>query len=365
MELALDLTGRAVLVVGDADPVRRIVARSAASGAVVDVRTPGVALQWMRAIPVARTPGSVPPAVVVWAADAHPLREAVLAAARALGALVAEERPLAPTPRGHVTLVGGGPGEPDLVTVAGRRALADADVVLHDRLGPRDHVAALAPGATFVDVGKTPGHHAVPQRDIERIMLEHAARGRRVVRLKGGDPFVFGRGGEEVLACRAAGVPITVVPGITSAIAVPAEAGVPVTHREVARAFTVLSGHVPFSEDELRHLVGLGGTIVVLMGIGTVHHTMAGLRRHGMSADVPVVFLERGYTPEQRTVLTTLGGADRAVALEGVRSPAVIVIGEVVRLARDAAAVDGMAADLAQAGVLAQAEVPARVGVSG
>ncbi len=349
MNPTLDLGGSVVLVVGDPHPVRRIVARAAAAGASVSVRS---------ATADAVTGAPVRPDLVIWAAGDHAHRDAIVASARAIGAMLATDAPVAPTPRGHVTLVGGGPGDPDLITIAGRRALADADVVLHDRLGPRAHVAELAPGAELIDVGKTPGHHAVPQHDIERLMLEHAGKGLRVVRLKGGDPFVFGRGGEEVLACRTAGVPITVVPGVTSAIAVPAEAGVPVTHREVSRAFTVLSGHVPFSEDELQHLAGLGGTIVLLMAVGTVHHTMQGLRRHGLAADTPVAFLERGCTPERRTVLATLDTAGPTASLSGVRSPAVIVIGEVVRFA-DAA--DEIAAEVA---AFARPE-PERLGVPG
>lgn len=342
MNPSLDLDGRVVLVVGDADPVRRIVARAAAAGASVSVRPPG---------PGAVSGAPVRPDLVVWAAGEHPARAAVAASARAVGAVLATDEPLTPTPNGHVTLVGGGPGDPELITVAGRRALADADVVLHDRLGPRAHVAALAPGAELVDVGKTPGHHAVPQHEIERIMLEHAVAGRRVVRLKGGDPFVFGRGGEEVSACRAAGVPVTVVPGVTSAIAVPAEAGIPVTHRELSRAFTVLSGHVPFSEDELRHLAGLGGTIVLLMAVGTVHQTMAGLARHGLAADTPVAFLERGCTPDRRVVVATLGTAGTVASLHRVTSPAVIVVGEVVRLSGAAEA-------------LADVVLPTRIGAA-
>lgn len=332
MELTLDLDGRHVLVVGSPDPVRRLVAALTASAAVVRVVAPTAALAAVDSGP--GTDGAVPD-LVVWAADPadRALRAAVAERCRTLRVPLADDEPLAPTPLGHVTLVGGGPGTPDLLTTAGRRALAQADVVLHDRLGPGEHLDALAPGAEFVDVGKTPGHHAVPQHEIERRIVEHARRGRRVVRLKGGDPFVFGRGGEEVIACRAAGVPVTVVPGISSAIAVPAEAGIPVTHREVSKSFTVVSGHLPFSEDEFAHFVGLGGTIVLLMGVGNVHHTVAGLRRHGMADTMPVAVLEQGFSDRRRSLVTTLAETDQVVAVEGVRSPAVIVIGEVVRVA--------------------------------
>ncbi|BDZ56164.1 hypothetical protein GCM10025870_32370 [Agromyces marinus] len=146
---------------------------------------------------------------------------------------------------GRVTLVGGGPGDADLLTIAAVRALATADVVLYDRLAPHEALADLAPGADLVDVGKRPGHHALPQSGIEALLVEHARAGRHAVRLKGGDPYVLGRGGEEVLACRRAGVPVAVVPGITSAIAVPAAAGIPLTHRGVSHLFTVVSGHAP------------------------------------------------------------------------------------------------------------------------
>ena len=144
---------------------------------------------------------------------------------------------------GRVVLVGGGPGDADLLTLRGRRELAAADVVVVDRLAPQAVLDELAPGVLILDVGKAPGRHPVPQHEINRLLVEHATAGRRVVRLKGGDPFLLGRGGEEVAACREAGVPVEVVPGVTSAFAVPAAAGIPVTHRGLSRQVTVLSGH--------------------------------------------------------------------------------------------------------------------------
>ncbi|MFF2276623.1 uroporphyrinogen-III C-methyltransferase [Agromyces sp. NPDC058126] len=239
---------------------------------------------------------------------------------------------------GRVTLVGGGPGAVDLLTVRAVRALADADVVLVDRLAPHEELAALAPRAEIVDVGKTPGHHAVPQHEIEAMLVRYAASGAHVVRLKGGDPYVFGRGGEEVLACHAAGIPVEVVPGVTSAIAVPAAAGIPVTHREVSRMVTVVSGHAPFTDDELAHLAGLGGTIVVLMGVGTLPSLAAGLARHGLPAEHPVAVVERGFSAGQRTTVGTLADIVATAARAHVVSPAVIVVGEVVRLAHDGSA---------------------------
>jgi uroporphyrin-III C-methyltransferase len=231
----------------------------------------------------------------------------------------------------RVTLVGGGPGDPDLMTVGAMKALAAADVVLYDRLGPREQLEEWAPRALLIDVGKTPGHHAVPQERINALLVEHALAGRDVVRLKGGDPFVFGRGGEEAAACRAHGIEVRVIPGVTSAIAVPASVGVPVTHREVSRAFTVVSGHAPLGESELAALVALGGTIVVLMGVANLPHLGAGLLRHGMPASMPFAVIERGFSDERRTTVAALGEVVRVLTDVQPRSPAVIVIGEVVR----------------------------------
>jgi uroporphyrin-III C-methyltransferase len=249
--------------------------------------------------------------------------------------------------------VGGGPGSDDLITVGGARALAEANVVLYDRLAPHDHLATLAPGAVLIDVGKQPGHHAISQQDIERLLVEHALAGSRVVRLKGGDPYVFGRGSEEVTACHAAGVPVTVIPGVSSAIAVPAAAGIPLTHRGVSHLFTVVSGHALLTDTELEHLAGLGGTIVVLMGVANLVPIVQGLARFGLGSDVPVAIIERGYSTEQKTTISTVGTAVTDAATARVGSPAVLVIGEVVRLAysgdADAAALYDRAHQLAGA----------------
>ena len=240
-----------------------------------------------------------------------------------------------PQATGSVTLVGGGPGDEKLLTVAAVDALRDADVVLYDRLAPHGRLADLAPNATLINVGKTPGHHPVGQADIEALLVEHALNGCRVVRLKGGDPYVFGRGAEEVAACRSAGVPVSVIPGVTSAISVPAAAGIPVTARGVTHMFTVVSGHAPLSDDEHRHLAGLGSTIVVLMGVATLPTLTQGLIRHGLSPELPLAIIERGYTATQRTTLATLGSALSVASQAAIRSPAVLVIGEVVRFAED------------------------------
>jgi uroporphyrin-III C-methyltransferase len=231
---------------------------------------------------------------------------------------------------GRVVLVGAGPGGVELLTVAAVRALADADVVLADRLAEVGDLSALAPGAEVVDVGKRPGHHAVPQDEIERMLVDRARAGLTVVRLKGGDPYVFGRGGEEVAACVAARVPVSVVPGVTSAIGVPGAAGIPVTHRGVSHVVTVLSGHVPLDETRARGLVAVGGSIVVLMGVHNLVPITDALRRAGLDPDMPAAVVERGLTSSQRSVVATLATLAERAARLGIASPAVVVIGDVV-----------------------------------
>ena len=321
MQLSIDLTGRDVLVTGSDFAARQAVRRYEAAGAVVSrLSTPQGAGH----------DGPLPerPFLVAAVDDGQAGWEPLLARCRAAGIPVAAEP--AAGRAGHVTLVGGGPGTGELLTVAAVKALRDADVVFYDRLAPYQELPSLT-SAELVDVGKQPGHHKVSQGDIEKLMVQSALAGNNVVRLKGGDPYVFGRGGEEVAACVAAGVPVKVVSGVTSAISVPAAAGIPVTHREVSHMFTVVSGHAPLTEKELTHLAGLGGTIVVLMGIGTLHQLAAGLRRAGMRADMPMAVVERGYRPGQRTTIAQLGTIVTAAA--DCTNPAVLVIGEVVRVA--------------------------------
>jgi uroporphyrin-III C-methyltransferase/precorrin-2 dehydrogenase/sirohydrochlorin ferrochelatase len=231
---------------------------------------------------------------------------------------------------GSVSLVGGGPGDPRLLTVLARRMLAEADVVVVDRLGPRAVLAELDPDVLVVDVGKSPDNHPVRQDEINRLLVEHARAGRRVVRLKGGDPFVLGRGGEELLFCRAAGVEVTVVPGVTSAFAVPAAAGIPVTHRGLARQVTVLSGH---EDADWAGLARSGGTLVFLMGVASLPLIASGLLAHGMDASTPVAIVENGWLPGQRTTLAPLGRIVGVAALRRPCTPAVIVVGAVADLA--------------------------------
>lgn len=335
----LELDGLTVLVVGAAAAARRARAWVEVAGGTPLVVPSAGAVTLLTA-----SPDRVD--LVVWVQGPRRHHDQVRRLAR--GARLPVTTAPAAGPRGRVTLVGGGPGHPDLVTVAGRDALALADVVLHDRLGPRERLGALAPGAELVDVGKTPGHHAVPQREIERLLVERALGGAHVVRLKGGDPFVFGRGSEEVQACRAAGVPVTVVPGVTSAVAVPGAAGIPVTHRGLSRSFTVVSGHVPFDEEEYAHLRGVGGTLVILMGVATLTQVTAGLLRAGMDACMPLALVERGFLPGQRTTVSTVGAVASRGGVPAATSPAVVVVGEVVRLA----GADGAAALAASVGGL-------------
>jgi uroporphyrin-III C-methyltransferase/precorrin-2 dehydrogenase/sirohydrochlorin ferrochelatase len=234
-------------------------------------------------------------------------------------------------PEGFVALVGGGPGSADLLTTRGRRLLAEADVVVVDRLAPLDVLAELPADVEVIDVGKLPDHHPVPQDEINRLLVEHARAGKVVVRLKGGDPYVLGRGGEERLACEVAGVAVEVVPGVTSAIAVPAAAGIPVTHRGVATGFSVVTAH-----DELEELpVSPAHTIVMLMGVRRLADSARTLVSAGHPATTPVAVVERGFAADQRTTVGTLATIADVCVERGVRSPAVTVVGEVVRLSPD------------------------------
>lgn len=235
-----------------------------------------------------------------------------------------------PARSGRVDLVGGGPGPVDLMTVRARRLIAEADVVVIDRLGPAEEVVrGLDPDVEVIDVGKLPGRHAVPQDEINRIIVARAAEGRRVVRLKGGDPFVFGRGGEEMQACLAAGIPVDVTPGISSAIAVPQSAGIPVTHRGTAAAFHVVNGHGDFGEATRAAMLDPTVTTIVLMGVAALERLIATALDAGVPADRPMAFVESGHTARQRTTRTTLGAAVADARQIGLRNPAVIVIGEV------------------------------------
>ena len=248
--------------------------------------------------------------------------------------LITSDTPVTPgVVHGGVALVGGGPGDPELITVRGRRLLAHADVVVADRLAPPELLAELPPHVEVIDAAKIPYGRAMAQEAINSALIERAKEGKFVVRLKGGDPFVFARGYEEVIACADAGIPVTVVPGVTSAIAVPALAGVPVTHRAVTHEFVVVSGHVapghPESLVNWDALAAMSGTIVLLMAVERIELFAKALLEGGRPADTPVLVVQHGTTAEQRTLRTTLTDAPERIRSEGVRPPAIIVIGAV------------------------------------
>jgi uroporphyrin-III C-methyltransferase/precorrin-2 dehydrogenase/sirohydrochlorin ferrochelatase len=372
--VGLRLTGRRVVVVGGGSTAYRATVGLLDTGAVVTVVSPAVvpalealadagALSWNRRL---YAPGDLDAAWYAVAATEDPAVDEVVAAhaerarvfctraddpdaSSACPALPDAEDPLPHDGRtGRVVLVGGGPGDPGLITVRGREALSRADVVVVDHLGPRSLLAGLRRDVEIVDASKLPRGRAMPQEEINSLLVLHARAGRLVVRLKGGDPFVFGRGMEELLACTAADVPVEVVPGVTSAVAVPAVAGIPVTHRGLTHEFVVVSGHLP--PDHPQSLVDwsaigrLRGTVVVLMGVETAPAIAAALIRHGRSPDTPVAVVIEGTTGSERTVRTTLADLGTTMIEESVRPPAVWVVGDVVRLAAPAVTPTSVAA---------------------
>jgi uroporphyrin-III C-methyltransferase/precorrin-2 dehydrogenase/sirohydrochlorin ferrochelatase len=244
------------------------------------------------------------------------------------------EQPHRATRLSGVALVGGGPGDPELITVRGRRLLGQADVVVVDRLAPRSLLAELGPDVLVIDATKLPRGRFMAQEAINACLVEHAQAGKFVVRLKGGDPFVFGRGSEEVDACLAAGVPVTVVPGLSSAIAVPALAGIPLTHRGVAHEAVIVSGHLPPGHPESlvdwTALARLSGTIVVLMGVQNLPDIATVLRENGRDPSTPVAVVQDGSMPAEKLTLGTLATIADVAEQAGVRAPAIIVIGGVV-----------------------------------
>jgi uroporphyrin-III C-methyltransferase len=233
---------------------------------------------------------------------------------------------------GIVYLVGAGPGDPDLITVRGLRCLQRAEVLVHDRLVAPELLDEAPTSALRIDVGKEAGHHRCAQEEINALLVRHAQAGRVVVRLKGGDPFVFGRGGEEALACAAAGVAWEVVPGVTSATSVPARAGIPVTHRGIATSFAVVTGHCLGDDRVDWEALARIDTLMILMGLSRLPEVADRLLEHGRSAETPAAVISRGTLPDERVVVTTLGGLAETVAREGLATPALVVVGEVVRL---------------------------------
>jgi uroporphyrin-III C-methyltransferase len=358
----LDLADVAVLVVGGGDAAAAQVLRLLPSGAVLRVvdPAPGAALEALagqgaltllrRDFAEADLDGVRLCCVALEdAAEAA----AVVAAAKAQGVLVqAAERPAPSMPSipaaprrgaavGRATLVGAGPGDPELLTLKALRALSEADVVLYDKLvDPR--VLDLAPrGARRIDVGKRCGRHSMSQAAINALLVREVRAGAHVVRLKGGDPFVFGRGGEELEALRASGAEVEVVPGITAALAAAARLGLPLTHRGLARGLHLITAHG--AEEELpaqdwRALAAAGGTLAVYMGSRTLPRVAAALIDAGMAPGTPAIAVENASLPGERRIPATLDGITAAVAAAAVEGPTLVLIGAVVALAGSAAA---------------------------
>ena len=238
--------------------------------------------------------------------------------------------------KGKVYLIGAGPGDPELLTLKGKRCLEEADVIVGDYLADRRLLRYARPDAEYVYVGKKAGCHTMKQHEISLLLAEKGKEGKIVARLKGGDPFVFGRGGEEIEVLREAGVPFEEVPGITSAIAAPAYAGIPVTHRGVAASFAVITGHEDPTKDKSSihwdKLAGGVDTLIFLMGVGHTALIASQLMKYGRSADTPAAFVRWGTRPYQETYTTTLGRAAEDVEKMHIQPPAVFVVGDVVKL---------------------------------
>ena len=234
---------------------------------------------------------------------------------------------------GRVILVGGGPGDPGLLTVAGLAAVRAADVIVTDRLAPLAVLDQAPPAVEIIDVGKIPRGRFTPQERINELLVEHARAGRTVVRLKGGDNFVFGRGGEEWQACAAAGIEVQVIPGVSSAVGVPALAGIPLTHRTANQGFTVITAHVPPGDPrstlDWAALARTGTALVILMGVATLPVVTAELIRHGLDPATPAATIADGGLPGQRTVRAPVASIAEATAAAGIRPPAITVIGSV------------------------------------
>ncbi|MDE2638741.1 MAG: uroporphyrinogen-III C-methyltransferase [Chloroflexota bacterium] len=237
---------------------------------------------------------------------------------------------------GKVYLVGAGPGDPDLITRKGMRLLQRADVVIYDRLIPYELLDETRFDAELINAGKQPTRHRLAQDDINALIVNRARKGNLVLRLKGGDPLIFGRGAEEALVCREHRIPFEIVPGVSSALAVPAYAGIPLTQRQVSSAFTVITGHEDPSKGSssinYRALARIGGTIVIMMGVKRLPEITRELRQHGMDGGSPAAVIEAGATARQRAFVGTLSTISEIAQAQRIAPPAIIVIGDVVRL---------------------------------
>jgi uroporphyrin-III C-methyltransferase/precorrin-2 dehydrogenase/sirohydrochlorin ferrochelatase len=321
-----------VLACTDSAEVNAAVAAAADAQRIFCIRADSAGGGTARTMSATRRDGVT---VAVWGGDdprrATALRDAI-GAALDLGELPL--RPHRVPATGSVALVGGGPGDPELITVRGRRLVMGADVVVVDRLAPRALLAELPPEVEVIDCGKSAHRHNLTQDEINAVLVDRARAGQRVVRLKGGDPFVFGRGGEEWLACLAAGVPVTVVPGVTSALAAPVVAGIPLTHRGLAADFTVVSGHLDPGRPADTGLdwaaLAKASTLVLLMAIEHLDLIVKALITHGRDPGTPAAVIERATLDGQRIVRAALEELAGEVQRREVRPPAVVVVGEVV-----------------------------------
>ena len=239
---------------------------------------------------------------------------------------------------GEVYLVGAGPGDIELITVKGMRLICEAEVIVHDSLIGMELLDSARPDVELIDVGKRGSHHKAEQDEINQILIDKAGEGKLVVRLKGGDSFLFGRGGEEAEALRTMGIAVHVVPGVSASLSVPALAGIPVTHRDLASMVTIVTGHESALKDsevlDWINLARLGGTIVIMMGMSNLAKNMERLVAGGMESRMPVTVIEKGSTPEQRMVSSDITHIAEECRKLGVSSPAVIVVGKVASLCR-------------------------------
>jgi uroporphyrin-III C-methyltransferase len=346
---SLELAGLPVLVCGGGPAALSAIRGLLDSGAVVTVVAPEIGatvadlaargLLIMRRRPPA--PDDFTGArLVVPASGVAERDQLIAAAARDHGVPAVSPAPATieqPTGVGSVILVGGGPGDLGLLTVAGLEALKEADVIVCDRLAPLSALQHARPEAVIIDVAKIPRGTSTSQEQINETLVEHASAGKTVVRLKGGDPFVFGRGGEEWQACASAGIPVTVIPGVSSAIAGPALAGVPLTHRELTQGFTVISGHAPPGDPastlNWQALATANTTLVIMMGVATLPDITAELIKHGLAADTPAMTVADAAMPSQQAVRGTVADIAALTKEQGIKPPAITVIGGVAGFA--------------------------------
>ena len=331
MSPELTFRGRSVLLVGTDPGTAGAVHSLLRGGAHVTIDAPAATLG-------ATLDDLVQRGLVTWTTGADHTAYDVVIRARAdptpAGTHEASED--AGRPVGRVTLVGGGLGDPGLLTVAGLDAIRAAEVIVHDRLAPLGALRHARPDAVVIDVGKIPRGDFTPQETINAVLIEHALAGRSVLRLKGGDGFVFGRGGEEAEACGEAGIPVTVVPGVSSSIAAPALAGIPVTHRDLVQGFTVVSGHV--APDDPRSMLDWGAvartntTIIVLMGVATLGAIATELMAQGLAPDTPAAVVADAGLASMRSVRAPLSRIADVCASEGLGAPAVAIVGAVAAL---------------------------------